>query len=152
MSKLKYAVITPARNEEAYIEKTIQSVIAQTFLPAKWVIISDGSTDRTDEIVQRYLVENPWIELIRMPEHRDRNFVAKVHCVNAAYKRMQSLDFDIIVNLDADVSFEKDYFAFLLDKFADHPDLGVAGTPFLQESFSYDYRFTNIEHVTGSCQ
>lgn len=152
MSKLKYVVITPARNEEAYIEKTIQSVLAQTCLPEKWVIISDGSTDRTDEIVQQYLVGNPWIELLRMPEHQGRNFVAKVHCVNAAYKGMQSVDFDIIVNLDADVSFEKDYFAFLLDKFADNPTLGVAGTPFLQGAFSYDYRFTNIEHVTGSCQ
>src|SRR5215510_1684122 len=103
MYRLKYVVITPARNEEAYIEKTIQSVISQTALPEKWLIISDGSTDRTDEIVQRYLVGNPWIELIRKPEHKDRNFAEKVHCVNAAYKSIQSLGFDVIVNLDADV-------------------------------------------------
>jgi hypothetical protein len=87
-----------------------------------------------------------------MPEHRDRNFAAKVHCFNAGFERIQSLDVDIIINLDADVSFENDYFEFLLEKFAENPDLGVAGTPFLQGSFSYDYRFTNIEHVTGSCQ
>jgi hypothetical protein len=62
------------------------------------------------------------------------------------------LDFDIIGNLDADVSFEKDYFEFLLDRFAENPNLGVAGTPFVQDSFSYDYRFSNINHVTGSCQ
>ena len=64
---LKYVLITPARNEEAYIEKTIQSVISQTVLPEKWVIVSDGSTDRTDEIVKQYIVENTWIELLRMP-------------------------------------------------------------------------------------
>jgi len=149
---VKFAIITPARNEEAYIEKTIQSVISQTVLPEKWVIVSDGSTDHTDEIVQSYLVTNPWIEFIRMPEHNDRNFAAKVHCFNAGYRSIQDLDFDIIGNLDADVSFEKDYFEFLLSKFAENPSLGVAGTPFVQDSFSYDYRFSNINHVTGSCQ
>ena len=152
MHMVKFAIITPARNEEAYIEKTIQSVISQTVLPEKWVIVSDGSTDHTDEIVQNYLVTNPWIEFIRMPEHNDRNFAAKVHCFNAGYRSIQDLDFDIIGNLDADVSFEKDYFEFLLNKFAENPSLGVAGTPFVQDSFSYDYRFSNINHVTGSCQ
>jgi len=48
-----YVLITAARNEEAYIEKTIKSVISQTILPKKWVIVSDGSTDRTDEIVRK---------------------------------------------------------------------------------------------------
>jgi biofilm PGA synthesis N-glycosyltransferase PgaC len=152
MHRIKYVIVTPARNEEANIEKTIQSVVSQTVLPEKWVIVSDGSTDRTDEIVQQYLVINPWIELVRMPEHSNRNFAAKVHSFNAGYQRIQDLDFDLIGNLDADVSFDKNYFEFLLDRFAENPKLGVAGTPFVQDSFSYDYRFTNIEHVTGSCQ
>src|SRR5262245_9992275 len=83
---LKYVLITPARNEEATIEKTIQSVVSQTVRPIKWVIVSDGSLDRTDEIVRSYVVKNGWIELIRMPERKDRSFAAKAICFNAAYE------------------------------------------------------------------
>jgi glycosyltransferase involved in cell wall biosynthesis len=149
---LKYVLITPARNEEAYIEKTIQSVISQTVLPEKWVIVSDGSTDRTDEIVKQYIAENAWIELIRMPEHRDRQFAAKVHCFNAGYEKVKDVKYDIIGNLDADISFEEDYFEFLLSKFKGDQGLGVTGTPFVEDGKHYDYQFTNIEHVSGACQ
>ncbi len=148
-----YVLITPARNEEAYIEKTIKSVISQTVLPKKWVIVSDGSTDRTDEIVMHYVAENLWIELVRMPEHSDRHFAAKVNCFNAGYEKVKNLDYDIIGNLDADLSFEKDYIEFLLLKFILYPDIGVAGTPFIEDASQvYDYHFTNIEHVSGACQ
>ena len=61
-----YVLITPARNEAAFIEKTIESVIHQTVLPAKWVIVDDGSTDNTAAIVSRYLERYPWIELVQM--------------------------------------------------------------------------------------
>ncbi|NIT60115.1 MAG: glycosyltransferase [Aliifodinibius sp.] len=152
LKNYSYVLISPAHNEQACIEKTIQSVVSQTILPEKWVIVSDGSTDRTDEIVQQYLTGNPWIELVRMPVHCDRHFAAKARCFNAGYQRVQDLDFDIIGNLDADISFEKDYFEFLLNKFAENPRLGVAGTPFVQGALTYDYRFTNIEHVSGACQ
>lgn len=148
-----YTLITPARNEQAYIEKTIQSVISQTVLPEKWVIVSDGSTDRTDDIVRSYLPDNPWIELVRMPEHRDRHFAAKVSCFNAGYERLKGIDYEIIGNLDADISFDESYLEFLLSKFAANPRLGVAGTPFVERgSAAYDYNYTNIEHVSGACQ
>ena len=151
-TQLKYALITPAYNEEAYIEKTIQSVITQTVLPEKWVIVSDGSTDRTDEIVEQYLAANTWIELVRRSEHSDRQFAAKVHAFNAGYEKLNGLQYDIVGNLDADISFEKDYIEFLLEKFEQITELGVAGTPFVEGSSHYDYRFTNIEHVSGACQ
>ena len=67
-------------------------------LPEKWVIVSDGSTDRTDEIVKQYIAENAWIELIRMPEHRDRTFAAKVHCFNAGYEKVKDVKYKIIGN------------------------------------------------------
>ena len=73
-SRLTYVLVTPARNERDLIEGTIRSVIAQTHLPSKWVIVSDGSTDGTDELVDRFAKEHAWIELLRMPEHRDRSF------------------------------------------------------------------------------
>jgi glycosyltransferase involved in cell wall biosynthesis len=152
VSRLSYVLITPARNEEAYIEKTIQSVLSQEYLPKKWVIVSDGSTDRTDKIVQKYILGNSWIEFLRMPERRERQFAAKVQCFNAGYERIKDMSYDIIGSLDADISFGSDYFAFLLSQFLESPRLGVAGTPFMEGSSYYDYRFTNIEHVSGACQ
>lgn len=149
---LSYVLITPARNEDRFIEQTIQSVIAQTIRPLKWIIISDGSTDRTDEIVKKYADTHSWINLARMPDHRDRQFAAKVACFNVGFSLLQKMDYDIIGNLDADITFDRDYFSFLLAKFAADAGLGVAGTPFAEGSVSYDYRFTNIEHVSGACQ
>ena len=149
---LSYVLITPARNEEAFIEKTVRSVISQSVLPKKWVIVSDGSTDRTEEIVKKYAARNNWIELLRMPKHKERHFAAKVICFNAGYNKVKGLKYDIIGNLDADVSFEKDYFEFLLAKLAENSKLGVAGTPFVEGSSHYNYKFTNIEHVSGACQ
>jgi poly-beta-1,6-N-acetyl-D-glucosamine synthase len=147
-----YVLITPARNEIAFIEQTIRSVVGQTVLPQKWVIVSDGSTDGTDEVVKKYAVEHKWMELRRMPEHRDRNFAAKVACFNAGIEALKGIQYDIVGNLDADITFEKDYFEYLLGKFKDTPKLGVAGTPFVEGTFQYDYRYVNIEHVSGACQ
>ena len=73
----KFVLITPARNGEQFIEQTIRSVISQSRLPVKWVIVSDGSTDRTDAIVTSYLDQYPWIELVRRPERQERQFAAK---------------------------------------------------------------------------
>ncbi|PXF59967.1 MAG: glycosyl transferase [Deltaproteobacteria bacterium] len=153
MRNIKYVIVTPARNEESHIEKTLKSMVSQTILPGKWVIVSDGSTDGTDEIVQRYTSKYKWIEFVRMPHHSDRQFAAKVYAFNAGYKKIKETSYDIIGNLDADISFGKDYFEFLLSKFNENPKLGVAGTPFVEESFKgYDFRFANIEHVSGACQ
>lgn len=149
---LTYALITPARNEEAFIEETIKSVIAQTARPDRWVIVSDGSTDGTDDIVKRYAAEHQWIELLRMPERKKRHFAGKVYAFNAGYAKVKDLKYEIIGNLDADISFDKDYFDFLLKKFAQDSGLGVAGTPFREGNLAYDYRFTSIEHVSGACQ
>lgn len=149
---LSYAIITPARNEAQYIDLTIQSMVAQTLRPLRWVIVSDGSTDRTDEIVREHAEGYPWIELVRMPERRERHFAGKVHAFNAGYERVKDLDVDIVGNLDADVSFGAEHFAFLIGKMSENPKLGVAGAPFREGSFQYDYRFTNIENVWGGCQ
>lgn len=152
-----YALITAARDEEKYLEGTIRCVVAQTIRPVKWVIVSDGSTDQTDEIAKRYASQHGWIEVIRMPEHRDRQFAAKAHCFNAGRDRLRGLEFDLIGNLDADITLEPDYFEFLLGKFASMKDLGVAGTPFIENARApgqhrYGHPFANLEHVSGACQ
>src|SRR5690606_3909110 len=119
-----YVVITPARNEAQFIERTIQSMVAQDVRPLRWVIVSDGSTDGTDEIVARYAAEHFWIELIRMPDRPERNFAGKVHAFNAGYARVSGLPYDVVGSLDGDLSFDQDHFAFLLNKLAEDPELG----------------------------
>ena len=149
----RYVLISPARNEALYIGKTIESVIAQTVHPVKWVIVSDGSTDGTDGVVMKYAAQHDWIELVRQPERTERHFAGKVNAFNARYARVKDLDYEVIGNLDADISFEKDYCAFLVSKFGENPRLGVAGTPREEGSKPmYDYRFTSIEDVSGACQ
>lgn len=152
LASLDFVLISPARNEAGFIELTLKSMVAQTKKPLKWVIVSDGSTDGTDEIVQRYAATNPWIQLLRLPDKRERNFGGKVHAFNAGLELLRDLDYQVIGNLDADLSFEPDYFEFLLNKFSGNPRLGVGGTPFSEGGATYDYRFASTEHVSGACQ
>ncbi len=149
---LRYVLITPARNEAAHIEKTLLSMISQTMLPLKWVIVSDGSTDGTDDIVRRYAAKHAWIELVRAPERKERSFAGKVHAFNAGYARAKGLDYDLVGNLDGDVFFEPDYFEYLITQFAPNPRLGLAGTNYYENGLKYDFRFSNVEDVAGACQ
>jgi biofilm PGA synthesis N-glycosyltransferase PgaC len=151
-NQLIYILITPARNEGAFIDLTIKSIISQSVSPLKWVIVSDGSTDRTDEIVKKYATEYSWIELVRMPEREERHFGGKAHAFNAGYAKIKDLKYDIVGSLDADISFDPEYFNFLFKTFAKDSKLGVAGTPFREGTVQYDYRFSRKEHVSGACQ
>jgi glycosyltransferase involved in cell wall biosynthesis len=151
---LKYVLITPAQNEEAFISKTLDSVVAQTELPEHWTIVDDGSIDRTAEIVESYAARHPWIELVRRVRDHDRNFASKAHAVNAGLERVKSLQFDVLGNLDADVSFAPDYMEFLVRKFSEDSKLGIAGTPFTQPG-DYDSSKDSFEgenYVAGPCQ
>ena len=148
-----YVLITPARNEEAFIGNLIESVIQQTVVPARWVIVDDGSTDRTAEIVTGYIGRYPWIELVRRPQRRERSFAAKVQAFNAGYERVQTVDYEVMGNLDADVTFEADYIEFLVGKFRQDGRLGVAGTVFREEGYSSERQsFEGHNHVAGGCQ
>ncbi len=150
---MKYVLITPARNEERFISKTLDSVIAQTLLPERWVIVDDGSTDRTAEIVEDYAKRYQWIGLIRRSQRLDRNFAGKAHAFNAGFEQVRSLPFEIIGNLDADISFERDYFEFLVGKFCEFPGLGVAGTPMREANYhALKDSFYNVRDVFGACQ
>lgn len=152
MTHRAYVLVTAARNEAEFIELTIKSVVAQTIRPVRWVIVSDGSTDATDDIVSRYAAQHPWIDLVRLPERRERHFAAKARAFNLGRSRLDDVEYDVIGNVDADVSFDDEYFAFLLDRLAGNPRLGVVGTAFKDRSLHYDYRFVSIEHVAGPCQ
>jgi len=151
---MNYVLITAVRNEAKFIGSTIVSVVKQTVQPERWMIVDDGSTDGTAEIVRNYLDKYPWIEMLQMPPRRERNFAGKALAVNAGLARVENLEFDVVGNLDADVSFGPDYMAFLLEKFSADPQLGVAGTPFTEEG-GYDSRRDSFEgenFVAGPCQ
>jgi glycosyltransferase involved in cell wall biosynthesis len=148
-----YVLVTPARNEAQFIESTIRSVVAQTVTPLKWVIVSDGSTDGTDEIVRRYAAQHGWIELLRMPERTERHFAGKATAVHGGVERMKGLPYEVIACTDADITFVPDQFEFLLEKIAADERLGVVGTPYKDSTNeTYDYRFVSTDHVSGACQ
>jgi glycosyltransferase involved in cell wall biosynthesis len=152
-SSLSCILITPARNEEGFIEKTIHSVVNQTVHPTHWVVVNDGSTDRTGEIARRHARRHSWIEVVDMPKHRDRSFAAKAHCFAAGYNKVKAHDHDIVGNLDADISFEPDCLEFLLNRFAEDPRLGVAGTIFIENGYRSDTdSFEGFTHVAGGFQ
>src|SRR5437667_2700521 len=150
---MKYVLITPAHNEERFITKTLESMAAQTLLPERWIIVNDGSVDKTADIAADYAQRFPWIQLVHRSPRLDRHFGAKVHAFNAGLERVGSLDFDVIGNLDADISFDPGYLEFLMKKFATDPTLGVAGTPFLENGYdSARDSFEGENHVAGGCQ
>ena len=126
-SDKKYVLISAARNEQAYIEKTIQSVINQTILPQKWVIVSDGSTDNTDMIVKKYIEKYDFIELLTRKGDENRNFGSKAMSVMKAYENIQNIEFDFVGNVDADISFDSNYYENMLNKFEQNPKLGIVG-------------------------
>ena len=150
---MRYVLITPARNEEAYIEKTLGSVVSQTVMPEQWVIVDDASTDSTAQLVENYIRDYPWIELVRRTQRSERSFSRKVDAFNAGLQRLGSREFEVIGNLDADLSFDPEYLEFLMDKFAEDSKLGVAGTPFVENGYdSARDSFEGENHVAGGCQ
>ena len=150
---MRYVLITPVRDEVRFIELTIKSMLAQTVRPLKWVIVSDGSIDGTDDIVSKYASENPWIELIRMPERQERHFAGKVYAFEAGYANVRGMKYDAIGSLDGDVSFDKDFFVFLLKKLAEDTSLGLVGAAYIERSRkAYDYMFSSVDDVPGVCQ
>lgn len=148
-----YVLITPARNEEGLIERTIVSMVNQTILPAKWVIVDDGSSDRTPDIVEGYTKRYPWMELVRRSQRKDRNFAGKVHAFKDGLARVEHLQAEFIGNLDADISFGPDHFEFLLGRMIADPELGIAGTAYTQEDWdSTRDSFEGQTSVHGACQ
>ncbi len=124
---MRYIIISPVRNEERYIQETIYSVVAQTIRPIQWIIVNDGSQDKTQHIISQCLSEYPWIKLVNRV---DRGFTQVGRGVIEAFSegfKYISGEWDFIVKLDCDVLFDKHYFANLLQAFEFDQYLGIAG-------------------------
>jgi glycosyltransferase involved in cell wall biosynthesis len=124
----QYIIVSPVRNEEDNIEKTIRSVISQKVKPQAWVIVNDGSQDSTEKITKKYLHGHPWIRLVNVADRGYRKTgPGVVEAFTIGFRTIENLHFDFITKLDGDISFEPDYFDRLLKKFGENPKLGIAG-------------------------
>lgn len=149
----RYVLITPARNEAAFMETTLQAVVRQTLLPVKWAIVSDGSTDGTDRIVERYAKRYPFIVLLRLSSDHERNFAAKVFAIQKGFELLKETDFQFYGNLDGDVSFEPNYYEILISKFQENSLLGVGGGK-VYDFYKGEFhkQISSLESVAGPIQ
>lgn len=122
-----FVIITPAHNEEAFIEETIHSMLRQHVRPMQWLIVNDGSTDRTRDIVAAYAAQHAFIRLIDRHRQGARHFGNKAHAFHLGLSRCDIKDFRFIGNIDADISLKPDYFEKVLQEFERDPLLGIAG-------------------------
>jgi biofilm PGA synthesis N-glycosyltransferase PgaC len=124
----KYVVITPVRDEEKYIEATIRSVTSQTILPREWIVVDDGSSDKTAEIVKRYAAMFPWIHVVSRPNRGFRKSGGGViEAFYGGFNNVNCADWEFIVKLDGDLTFSADYFEKCFEHFEREPKLGVGG-------------------------
>lgn len=127
-NQCRYLVVTPVRDEEAYIEKTIASMVSQTVIPVEWIIVDDGSRDRTGEIIDHYATRYSWIKTVHRKDRGYRKNGGGV--VEAFFDGLRSSalrDWDYIVKLDGDLSFAPEYFESCFARFRSDSTLGIAG-------------------------
>ncbi len=150
----QYALVTPVRNEADHVGRTIDAVAAQTLLPQRWVIVSDGSTDATDDIVRKRAASLPFLRFVRRDADAERDFNSKVLAIREGLAQLAGVEYEFIGNLDGDVSFAPDYFEKLLAHFTVEPRLGIAGG-LIHEGAGLTSRaqFVNTGHsVAGAVQ
>lgn len=122
-----FALITPAKNEAAYIEQTMASVTSQTLKPMRWIIVDDGSTDNTAAIVEKYSQDHTFIRLVRLSGARNRLFSNKAIAFKAGLEEIAGEDYTYVGNLDADITLPPAYYERIVDQFEHDPRLGIAG-------------------------
>lgn len=124
----RYAVVTAAHNEAAFIERTCLSMAAQQQRPSRWIVVDDASSDGTPRLLSAFAAAHPgWVEVVPVTRAPGRDFRHKVNAFNLGLARAQLAGFDFIGNLDADIELPADYYATMLRHFASDPALGIAG-------------------------
>ena len=125
---VKYVIVTPARDEQKYIEATIASVCRQTILPTKWIIVNDGSTDDTGRIVDEHAARHSWIQVVHRSNRGFRKSGAGVvEAFNDGYREIKTDEWEFIVKLDGDLTFSEDYFEKCFQHFRRESQLGIGG-------------------------
>jgi glycosyltransferase involved in cell wall biosynthesis len=149
-----YVVISPVKDEARYIQTMLESMLAQTLRPARWIIVDDGSADRTPEIVEHYTRQHAWISLVRMPGRATRLIgSAEVLAFNAGCELAKGERFDFIVKLDGDLRIPPQYFEELLKRFQQDPRLGIASGVYLEQQEAGWKPVPMPEyHAAGACK
>lgn len=147
-----YVLVTPTKDEQKTIGETLASVISQSIRPAEWVIVSDGSTDRTDSMIQAAMAEHPWITLIKLPPREGRCFGAVARATTLATERLSASDYEFIGLLDSDLRFAPSYFESVIAEFRANPKLGLAGGRVLDPGERADTKPDNTWDVPGAVQ
>lgn len=130
---MKYLVISPVKDEERYVEHTLRSMAQQTVKPVCWIIVDDGSSDRTPELLRHWQSQHDFIRIVTNSNRQGRQTGwAEVRAFKVGYEQASGFDYDLIVKLDCDLSFEPDYFEKLLEKFAADPRLGIGSGVYLE--------------------
>lgn len=125
---MKIILITPVRNEERYIEICIQCMLRQTYLPNKWVIVNDGSSDKTESIVKKFTENFEFIKYISIPDRGYRNPGKGImDAFYVGYDTLKDEEFDIIAKFDGDLSFPEDMIEKIVNAFREDPALGITG-------------------------
>ncbi|MGH2798629.1 MAG: glycosyltransferase [Thermoleophilaceae bacterium] len=151
MTKLSYAAITPARNEVENLRRLADCLLEQTIRPSAWIVVDNGSTDTSPDLVADLSREHGWILAIAVPG--EKTAVPGAPVVRAFHAGLAELDDlpDVVVKLDADVSMERSYFERLLGAFADDPALGIAsGACYELEDGAWRERHVTGDHVRGA--
>ncbi len=129
----RYVIVSPVKDEAQYIDLTLTSVVRQTIPPVAWVIVDDGSSDNTVEIIRSYAQRHSFIRLLTSPlgGRRDTG-TAEAQAFTRGYRAIVARDYDFIVKLDGDLSFEPCYFERLLGRLASEPRIGIASGVYLE--------------------
>ncbi len=147
----RIVLISPVRNEENFLEKTIESIAKQTIKPVEWLIVNDGSTDRTPEILQAAARQYSWIHIENKPDRGVRSVgPGVIETFYYGYERLQTKEYDFIGKIDGDLILPPKYFETLLDLFAQDKYLGAAsGKPFLEKNGKLILERMSDEMVAG---
>lgn len=139
---LRYAVVTPARNEAENIERLAAALAAQSHPPATWIVVDDGSTDATPALVGTFGVAHPWVRLVQREERegdleQGRREGRELEAFRQGW-RMVAGTVDVVIKIDADIDFDAGYCAALVGHFADDRTLAIAsGTCLEREDGSW---------------
>ncbi|RTZ02292.1 glycosyltransferase family 2 protein [Flavobacterium bomense] len=149
---MNYYIVIPAHNEEAFIALTLNSLISQTILPKKVVVVNDNSTDKTAEIVMAFAKENPFITLVTKTSQAIHLPGSKV--IQAFHKGYETLDknYDVIVKLDADLILPNNYFETILNIFKKDTTIGMAGGfAYIEKNGTWILEnLTDKDHIRGA--
>jgi len=149
--QVKYVIISPVRNEEDYLEFTLKSLVNQTIKPLEYILVNDGSTDRTPEIIDKYVADYEWIKRIDI---EDRGYYLPgsgvVGAFYVGYNEIKSKDWEFVVKLDCDLEFDDNYFETIFKEFENNPNLGIAsGCTYIYKSGKLVREPTQYDHPVG---